>query len=448
MIGFAAALLAALLVFSYRSSSPALLQDTDTRVLLETIRERQAPLSWFGGDWPLENHFYRPISTLVFELDNAIWRENAAGYGATNALLAALCVLLLFWLFRELTDRPGLTAGATLLFVAWTLSMLGTWLGWLYWIALAATVVGVIRHGKAARQWLPVLPFGLFLATELSREVILQGVIAWIPGRTASVMTVFCLVAMAAYARYERLSAQRSPAPERTPLDPPATRNTEVAAKSARLPVAWAVVSCLATALALGSYEQAVMLPACLLGVAICMRWQRYRVRWGWQAGFWLLLVGYLALRYQLVPTEASGYQRQQFRDGPGVWLSLTGYLFPSFFNLQTLQASLSVSWIVLLTSRPWVMALELIGNVQAVLLLKREWVLGLTAYLLSFLAYLPMAWLKPFDHYQYWPVALRSLLGAVLTVAFFRAVVTAVSPPTRQAPPRPAPAPGSLLHL
>src|SRR4051812_3110536 len=90
------------------SRSPLLLRDTDTNALLQATRQRQAPLSWFTTDWPLANHFYRPLPTLTFELDDRLSGNDPSGYGWTNAVLCALCVLALFWLVREMTDSPSI----------------------------------------------------------------------------------------------------------------------------------------------------------------------------------------------------------------------------------------------------------------------------------------------------------------------------------------------------
>src|SRR4051812_29278202 len=91
---------------------PSLLQDSDTAALLRITRARQAPLSWFAGDWPLENHFYRPLPTLTFELDDRLWHHSPDGYGWTNAILCVLCIWGLFWLLREMTDSPALSFSA------------------------------------------------------------------------------------------------------------------------------------------------------------------------------------------------------------------------------------------------------------------------------------------------------------------------------------------------
>jgi hypothetical protein len=81
-------------------------------------------------------------------------------------------------------------------------------------------------------------------------------------------MTVFALIAMAAYARFVRLAGSERIAPVITPLTPPATRNTrqEVAP---RQPWGWLLVAALGTMLALGSYEQAVMMPFMMLGISL-----------------------------------------------------------------------------------------------------------------------------------------------------------------------------------
>lgn len=435
---------ASLFVLFSRSSSPGLLADTDTKVILETIRERHNPWSWFVGDWPLQNHFYRPISTLFFELDNALYGNNAAGYGLTNALLGVAGVWLLFWFFRELTDSPWMAGLSASLFGWWlaggsiffanTIALLG-------WITL---VIGAIRH---RRNWQAYVIPGLalfLLAWESAPIYPLNGrTIQWIPGRTATVMALFCLIACASYARYERLRGKRSAPPAITPLTPPATRNT-VVEEPLRSSLGWALLALVSVALALGSYEQAVMLPACLLAVAVTFRWRGYRPAWGWQGGFWSLLVGYLLLRKELLPVVTSGYQKQQLRFGPGVWLDLGNYLAEPLTRIRTAMSW--DSWLILFDHSPWGFAAGWLTFLAgAYLVWKRRSALAVAGWGLSIIAFLPMAWLKLFEHYHYWPLAMRSLLVSGLVSVILPEVLTALSPPTRQAPPRPTPAPGSL---
>jgi hypothetical protein len=195
----------------------------------------------------------------------------------------------------------------------------------------------------------------------------------------------------------------------------------------------------------LGSYEQAVMLPAVLFGVGVLFKLQGYQVRWGWQAAFWGLLVGYLLLRRMILPEDASGYQMQQFRDGMGVLLILSAYIAPTLAMLHTWPQYISSGIFVFLTKEPYMLPIMLGGNISAYVKGRKHVQLVLGGLVLSFLAFLPMAWLKPFVHYHYWPMAMRTLLVVGAFWAAVELVVTAVSPPRLQAPRRLSPAPGSL---
>lgn len=422
-----------------------MLRDTDTRVLLAAIRERHAPLSWFTGDWPLGNHFYRPVSTLAFELDNRLYGDQAWGYGLTNVLLCIACTLLLFWYLRELTDRPILTGASVLIFGLWQCDSIGpifTATRYLFYVAL---IGGILRHRLKIRMWAPAAILALGTSLQLVLFPNLAGrTIQWLPGRTATVMTLFALTAMAAYARYERISAVRK-LPELTPLDPPATRSTTISEPKHGWSWVWGMVSVIATFLALGSYEQAVMLPAVLLATACTLRWQGYRVRWGWQTAFWAALVAYVVVRRQLVPPAPSSYQLQQFRSGPGVYLVLAQYSIPSLQEFATMRTWIESLPLALLTSSPYDTILAFATDIVTFVQAKRRWVFALAGWGMSLLAFLPMAWVKPFDHYHYWPMALRSLLVATLGWIALELTAIALSPQTRQAPPRPDPAPGSL---
>ena len=442
-----AVVLSCFLILLHRATAPELLRDTDTKVLLATIRSKNSPFSWFFGDWPLHNHFYRPVSTLSFELDNRLYGSNAAGYGLTNALLCVACVLLLFWFLRELTDQPWIAAGGAILFAFQSTALPLPFGSLLFYTAIVVGVIGLIRHGLKVRYWLPAPLVLLYLALEIERGSDLQqGTLDWLPGRTATVMTVFALAAMAAYTRYERLGAQRREL-DPTPLDPPATRTTKLQRKKVGASVFWPILSLVCVALALASYEQAVMLPAIMLAISVTMRNLRYQVRWGWQAGFWALLVGYLVLRKLVIPAGVSSYQAQQFRSGGGVRLSLMDYLLPCANGYSGFMTDLEGGLLVLMTASPYLFILSVATNVTAFYQARRRWVWALAGYGMSFLAFLPMAWLKQFAHYSYWPLALRSLFTVMLALVAVDLTLIAWSPPTRQAPKRLDPAPGSLHH-
>lgn len=437
-------LFCAYLVSGYNRSA-YLLTDSDTAVLLNAIEQRQNPWSWFGGDWPLGNHFYRPISTLVFEFDYAVHGTNAAGFGLTNAVLAALMVLGLFWFLREFTDSPVQATLGSLLFGLWALD-LGPSVSWLGWLLAILGACCVLLPGRGIKRPLAALLLGAYASVELAGVSMLKNrIIDWLPGRTATTMAVFCLLALAAYCRYERLSAPRLAGDPPGPLDPPATKNTILRANPPRHAWIWAVAALVGLALALGSYEQAVMLPGVLALAALGMRFQRYRVRWVWVGAAFAMLAGYLVLRSQLVPTQVSGYQAQQFRDGPGLWIDLGSYAMPALVWIWLTLPGFHLLMLVL--GSIWIGILHSAGNAVAWMRLRFKPPFALFGLAASFVAFLPMAWLKSFDHYDAWPMAMRAILAVSVTAMAAQALASAASRPTLPAPSRRDPAPGSLPH-
>lgn len=447
LAGLAVVLLACVPLFLSRSASPELLTDTDTAVLLNTVAKYDAPMRWFVNDWPLENHFYRPVSTLFFEVDRKLFGGNPVGYGWTNLLLALGCVLTLFWFLRELTNRVDLTVAGASLFAIW----LGTINGGnnLASVATAVGVAGLVGSFFPGRKVL----FGLLcLAVAITMGFEMAGmtndlnarVVRWLPGRTASTMTVFALAALACYARYERRTAQRDfPAP--TPFDVPATKSAEPHREPTLLDRLLPVFASLLTVLALLCYEQAVMLPSTMLVVAVAFRLKGYRTRWIWQAAFWGLLVAYLVVRSRFVPSDVSGYQAQQFRSGTGVYLALASYLFASTPAILATYASLGLGAAALFATSVYAGIVSAASNVVAYALARPRWIDAATGLILSFVAFLPMAWLKHFGHYHLWPMAMRSLWVAVLGAVLLERLSIAWSRPAIQAPARLSPAPGSL---
>lgn len=438
-------LFAAAWVLGHRAGSPGLLADSDTAVLLAALRQREAPLSWFTTDWPLENHFYRPISTLIFEADLRLHGEDAAGFGWTNALLCAASVLALAWLAAEVFGSAWAGAMASCLFGVWHLQRvwMPTWLPLA--IALGACALGVLRSGRLRVEHLLVFLGGLFLTEELVGKVELDfRMLGWIPGRTASSMTVFALVALAAYVRYER--TRKRPLTERpySPYEPPATRSWRSAATQGA--GRWLALSIVSFALALGSYEQAVIVPIVAACLALPAARNVGRPAWAACIGAVVVLVLYLAVRAAVVPGDVSGYQAQQWRTGPGVWWSLSDYALPAWHALVALGSMIPSGALIAFTPAPYAALGSVLGNLGGVLLAVRVPVFA-GVWLASVVAFAPMAWLKHFDHYHYLPMALRALLVVALVRAFGPLLFSAVSPPRLQAPPRTHPAPGSLAR-
>jgi hypothetical protein len=463
LLALAQVLLLCLWVYTTHAAGSGLLTDTDTRVLITRIEQRGNPWSWFTGDWPLFNHFYRPVVTLVFEADHAFYGWDGTGYGRTNALLCIGTVLALFWLVREMFDRPIYAAGAAGLFALWHLPVSTlTVLTWVPYLFLAIAFGCLFLTGRRWQSAVLLAALGFGLSTEImSINPFRGGMMEWIPGRTASSMTLFCFVAMAAYARYERLSAKRSLLPEPGPLDPPATQNTVISdSKASWSVVMWPVFAVLAGWCAFSSYEQAVMLPACLLGVAVAMRMRGFRVRWAWQVPFWSLIPTYLLVRNYFVERERSDYQSQQLRFGDDVYYTLADYILPFARTLRQFVVNFQVDPLtaVVMFMVPVMLVVLVVSHatwirevVQSRGKRDRELaVLVLSGFVLSFLAFLPMAWLKPFasyNHYHYFSMGLRSLFVFGWILLLVQLTKTAMSRPAQKAPPRPVPAPGSLPH-
>lgn len=440
------------LLLSSRASGPELLRDTDTHVLLAKIAERGAPLSWFGGDWPLENHFYRPVSTLFFEMDAALYGSNPAGYGLTNALLAVAVIWAAFWLLREVTSVPWVSGASVALLGMWILgtgvpeasAVVARWLGFLVWLGLLRGGLGKLRPVALASGGLFFLAWALPAAAPLGGRIL-----AWLPGRTASVMAVFLLLGLAAMARWVRQSSPALPDLPPDSLAVPATKGTEPAKRDVKNPWVWWAVAGACFLLALGSYEQAVVLPGLVAVLMAVAAIRRRRVGWGWLGLSLGAVALYAAVRVTVVPSAPSGYHLQQFRTGPGVVLSLSDYSLPGASSLFGFSSYLDAGASVLFIPDFWARIGLALGTVAiAVLLLGRQGKpYGVWPWLAALVAYLPMAWLKYFEHYHLLPAVFRAWAVVMICAVVLRAAATAIAPPGLVAPRRPRPAPGSLLH-
>ncbi len=433
------------LIWAARSTGVANLHDSDTIAALKGLQAHPDPFYWFTHDWPLENHFYRPISTFFFQLDGWLWPGNSAGYATTNTLLCIACIWALYWFILELTATRWMAILSAALFGLWVsgnYAILGTLATFFY---LATLIGGIARHRFKLREYVPAVFTSIFLGAMLMpNEPLTTRSVQWLPGRTATSMTLFALIALAAYARFERSGEQKLP--ESGYLDPPNAKSASFT-KQIRLPFLWLTVAMIGMFAALGCHEQAVMLPACLLGVAILMKWQHFKVRWLTQILFWGGLIGYLVVRSRFVTFSASGYQLQQYRNGIGVLITLLTFIAPGFAGFKSFLNILTDPWIVWLNPGPWSYVSGGVSNVFGFLALRKRWVFAVGGYLLSLISFLPMAWMKMFEHYYFWPMAMRSLFVVVLGAAAWDLSVSGWSPRVLKAPARPDLAPGSLPH-
>lgn len=369
-----------------------MLKDSDTVGILEGIRQRGNPISYFWTDWPLNNHFYRPFPSLSFALDAWIWPGWTLGFAISNALIVALLVPLVFWLGKVLSDSDWVGLGSAVLFTLWVkgIPILSSSVGFVvFWIAGF-----ILCWSLEKNQRLGLLGFWWLLYGLLQPIVALNyRTVGWLPGRTATIMAVFVIGALIAW-----ISAYQS------------SRNW----------LYW--VSGLLFFCGLASYEQAAVVPGLLIVIWLSLRNQSEPM---WKSapklalGFPVLILGaYAVLRTLILPATQSRYQNQQFRDfGGGVLTSLGDFLFPATRDWMVIQ-----SWAALLPDS------MILPNFYLALLNIGLSVIGL-AYIFrmkdgqrvlwigfaSFVAFSPMAFLHMFEHYYYFPMAIRAIALAML---------------------------------
>jgi hypothetical protein len=447
-IAFAIVFLSTLTFFQLLTNTNNQLQDTDTIKILAGINARHDPTSWFKGDWPLANHFYRPIVSLIFELDNALHSGSTIGFALTDVLLCSFATLALFWFLRELLDSPLMATAGTLLFIIWQWDAGIRLDNPCFWVGVLCLFGGFYRHSLKIAYYIPAILVWLWLGHELSGITDLTfRMLLWIPGRTASTMTVFGLVSMAAFARYLRLSPPRDTGTKpATALDRPATKSS-IQTSNKPASIGWPLLSIAALLISLGAYEQAVMVPALLGLIAVYFHILGRKVEWGWGWAFAACLGGYLVLRQSVISHQPSAYWNWQKRTTTTALIMLQRYFFLPYRDLLQIWDYTSDGALIWTTSGPWYAILGASMGFSALWESRRRWLLCGFGWVGSTLAYGPMAWFKDFDHYHYWPMAIRTIFVLGLAGVAIDLTVIALSRPGLQAPRRLSPAPGSLLH-
>lgn len=497
-ICFGLVALLGLTLFGFLSPHSKLLTDSDTQLILTEIQKQHDPWRWFHHDWPLDNHFYRPVVSELFEWEWHAHPTNDYLWGLTCDLLAFFTTLGLFWTLREITDNPAVSTLSTLLFIGWQVNLGDQQLlGWgilstpLVFGALAVAALGIWRQRHILRKlgighraekivvksrtltgketvgfrwallvrlfrvvWSVVVivaPAALVWYWLGSSEI--EGItrlgfrmLAWIPGRTASSMTVFAFVATAAWARYMRLLPRRVAMP--SALDTPNTRNSEPP-RTEMPSVGWPILAMLAEGLGLLCYEQAVIIPALLGLIGLLFHFRGALTRWWlWGVPFGAVLLAYLELRHQFIPPTRSFYYNEQKRTAKTAFDALQRYLLVFWADADEVRFYIQESAIMFVIAiSPWTTIFHGIAASTSLWQMRRRWQLAGFAWLASTITYLPMAFFKDFEHYHYWSMAFRALFDIMMVWIAVDLTVIAVSPQGRQAPRRRVPAPGSLAH-
>jgi hypothetical protein len=380
-------------------------ENHDLRVLVERIDESKAPVwNWFVSDWPLYNGFYRPLPTLSFEVDRALFGHHLNPYKWQNFLIAIACSLLLAWTVWELFRRFDLAAGCGGVFAVWQNGLL-EYLPWpnigffvalallavrffsgkgTYWDAIGAGSIAIVLGYEASlfTQW-----------TDSTSQSFAYRTTGWPVGRTATMLTLFALIAIGAYARFERERAW-----------------------------CWAVLSLAAVAACFLSYEQSVVVPALLIGSAAALRLQGIRVRWLWHALPLLLLACYILLHRAHIDFS-SDYRQRASRSASGGVRDLVIWMFPAYFERPLLEmlSDKAIGVDALLVSGFWVALTRTVANAIAYLRARVDWLPCLFGLIGSVGAYGPLSFQHPLSHYFHLPYAARTVFAVSLALLFWR---------------------------
>jgi hypothetical protein len=368
-------------------------ENLDVRTILARLEQPHQPLTWFTGDWVLGNGFYRPLPSLLYELDYRLWGRDLLQYKWANGLLSLACALLLVGWVWELSRSRSLALMAGLVFTGWQTGLLVGVSEWLLWGGVFAAVgFGSWLVGDRRRALILgclVLVAGLELGfvpnqPDLHQASFTYRAMGWIPGRTATLMTLFALLSLWAYARL-----------------------------CWRGGWGWGALSLIACAGALGSYEQAVALPFLLLLSGLAIRAKGGRFAWWLPALSLVLLELYLWFYLTTIPSQTE-YHQQRLRRWHGLGMSVSNWLLPPLPGvIDQLNLVMDASLSVLLPAfwRAWLLLIAYLVVLAEVRRQPLAW-LGLVG---SALAYLPLAPVIPLMHYYYLPAAFRALWMAQL---------------------------------
>lgn len=362
------------------------------------------------------------------------WQNLSFPMGGVTSVLA---VLMLFWFVRELSDSLPLATACASLFALWIAEWGELFSPLAYTAAAVCLLLGVWRHRFNVIAYLPGAL--LFVFVGIAVQSIEVGDEPAEPFQMRAVwMTVLALASLATYSRYERLHS-KARAPEITATTLPATR-TSVQPPPSKPPAwMWPLLSFGAFAGALMADREAIALPVCLLLIGLSFRWRGHRPRW------WLAIsTGLTALGF-FVANRGLFVGRGDYEMGVAtVTFLLLGYsLFPTLpvvWSLADAHAPLAALSLGVVRQIGYVIA-----NVAAYMDARDEVALGLTALLMSTVAYLPVAILTPSERYPLLASAVRTVFVMTFVVLAFRRLVTAASPREMRAPKRLSPAPGSL---
>lgn len=370
--------------------------DPDTPIILSNVREDMSArglLLWFTTDWPLGNGLYRPLVAISLAADSALFGDWARGYRLMNWGMAVLTALgLLLWA-RELgAGAVGalLAAGFFSLQQSVRQPSLPPWVVMVAGAAILAFLLRSHLRGSSTTGTIVLSPWvGAAVALYLLvlHWIPLTSVVSWIAARTAlmgALCTVWAMVAVTRYAREGRAG--------------------------------WLAAGFALTALALCSYEQALMVPSAMLLLPILTRGASRRRAFTAAALILLLLPTYGTVRLATVGPEASEYvllaRKSTLR---GAASSLAAYVARPYRVVQGMTIRLSTALNPLDRVMWW--SLIVIANFALAFWRLFAIVPKTAAVMLAMQAilFLPMAGLHIFQHYYYLPGLASAVIASAL---------------------------------
>ena len=179
-------------------------ENLDTRVILQRLQQPHSVWEWFVGDWVLGNGFYRPLPSMLYEWDYWLWGNRLLDWKWTNGLLATVNALVLVGAVYTLTRRQSVALIAGL---AFTLRQTGFALPIPFWVGIALLIVGT-AWGYLWGNWRRGVLWGAIALAftidwnfvgglpDIHTQSFAYRAMGWIPGRTATLMTLFALLAL------------------------------------------------------------------------------------------------------------------------------------------------------------------------------------------------------------------------------------------------------------
>ncbi len=372
--------------------------DPDTPIILANVREDMSArglLRWFARDWPLENGLYRPLVAISLAADSAIFGDYARGYRAVNWGMAVLTALGLFFWAKELGIS---TLGALLAAAFFSLQQsvrqprLPTWAV----LVTGATILVMILVRRVRQQRgrestdlraFPIVGAAAALYMVVLHWMPLTTVVSWIAARTALMCTLLATWAMVAVTRYTRCGGH-----------------------------GWLATGFALTALALCSYEQALMVPFAFLLLPLLARGASFRRGFIAAAFILLLIPTYCAVRLATVGSEASQYvmlARKSTLQGSA--LSLAAYVVRPYRVVEGLSIRLGTAFNLVDPLMWWsVIVLAIFVAVFWRLFATVPRSAGIMLAMQTVL-FLPMAGLHIFAHYYYLPGIAAAVLASSL---------------------------------